>query len=156
MSESAHTHPWKISDVVMFPLLAIGIGLEVFVPSRPEGLPSLAALLPGLFVIFLGFRLIDWAKFSLDAADQPSLPGTPTTKLITSDAFSLSRNPNYLGAILIALGITIAAQSLWFLGLTASGAVLLDRWMIAPEECYLSEKFGEDFDAYRQKVRRWI
>ena len=116
MPEAAHSHPWKISDVVMFPLLAIGIALEVFFPTRPDGWLNVVTVLSGLFVIFLGFRLIDWAKASLDAADQPSLPGTPTTQLITSGAFSLCRNPNYLGAVLVALGITIFSQSLWFMG----------------------------------------
>ena len=156
MPEAAHSHPWKISDVVMFPLLAIGIVLEVIYPTRPDGWLNVVTILSGLFVIFLGFRLIDWAKASLDAADQPSLPGTPTTQLITSGAFSLCRNPNYLGAVLVALGITIFSQSLWFLGLTGVGVILLDRWMIAPEERYLGQVFGKDYEAYRAKVRRWI
>ena len=156
MKSAAHSHPWKISDVVMFPLLAIGIVLEFLVPSRSSGLPDLVDVIAGLAIIALGFRLIDWAKASLDAPKQPSLPGEPTTQLVTSGAFTLSRNPNYFGAILVALGIAILASSLWFLGLTVLGIVLLDRWMIAPEERYLADKFGEDFQNYRAKVRRWI
>jgi protein-S-isoprenylcysteine O-methyltransferase Ste14 len=156
MGDAAHNHPWKISDVVMFPLLAIGIALEVSYPTRPEGWLNIATIASGVFVIFLGFRLIDWSKASLDAADQPSLPGAPTTRLVTSNAFSFSRNPNYLGAILIALGITVFSQSLWFLALTVLGAVLLDRWMIAPEERYLAQVFGDEYTEYRAKVRRWI
>jgi len=74
MPEAAHSHPWKISDVLMFQLLAIGIALEVIYPTRPDGWLNVVTILSGLFVIFLGFRLIDWAKASLDAADQPSLP----------------------------------------------------------------------------------
>lgn len=140
----------------MFPLLAIGIALEVFYPSRPENWINIVTVVSGIFIVFLGFRMINWAKASLDAANQPTLPGTPTTQLITSDAFSFCRNPNYLGAILVALGITVLSQSLWFLGLTLLGTALLDRWMIAPEERYLRQVFGDEYEAYCAKVRRWI
>jgi protein-S-isoprenylcysteine O-methyltransferase Ste14 len=32
----------------------------------------------------------------------------------------------------------------------------LTRFQIVPEERALSAKFGEQFDAYRQRVRRWL
>ena len=75
---------------------------------------------------------------------------------MTGGVFRLTRNPMYLGMALI-----LAAWALW-LG-NAGGALLLagfvafiGRFQIAPEERALRAHFGEEFDAYARRVRRWI
>lgn len=152
---AAHDHPWKISDVVIFPLLAAALAAQWFIGST-LGLPRWLGLVLGAPIFISGFWLISRSKRELDAAGQPSLPGEPTTQLVMTGPFARSRNPNYLGALLAGLGGALALGSPWVLLSTALSAVILDIWMIRPEERYLARVFGAEYTAYRQRVRRWF
>lgn len=85
----------------------------------------------------------------------PMKPHT-TASLVCSGIYRLTRNPMYLGVLcmLIAWGVWLA--SIWAL-LGASVFVLyINRFQITPEERVLAAKFGNDFAAYKEKVRRWL
>ncbi|QMU58556.1 MAG: DUF1295 domain-containing protein [Boseongicola sp.] len=154
-TRAAHSHPWKISDVVIFPLLLIGLAIEWLAPTA-LGIPRSLGITSGLLIAVGGFGLIHWSKKVLDASDQPSLPAEPTTMLVTSGPFRYSRNPNYLGAAIAVFGGAIAIDSLWLVATATLTVLILDRWMIGPEERYLSDVFGEGYAEYRQKTRRWF
>jgi len=155
ISEAAHNHPWKVSDIVLFPLLAFGLLLEWLVPANlPVWRP--AALGLGAVLTVAGFLLIRASKRILDAAGQPSLPEKPTTQLITSGLFAWSRNPNYLGAIIAVSGGVLLFGSAWIAVTTVVSAVILEVWMIRPEERYLRRVFGQDYEAYVKSTRRWF
>ena len=79
-----------------------------------------------------------------------------TTTLVASGIYRLSRNPMYLGLLLIV------AACAWFFA-NAAGLVLLplfviymNRFQIGPEERALGARFGEGFDAYERSTRRWL
>lgn len=64
--------------------------------------------------------------------------------------------PLYVGLLLLYLAIALLAPSLWGLVLFPA-AVLLVWWgAIRPEERFLHERFGEPYDAYCGRVRRWL
>jgi protein-S-isoprenylcysteine O-methyltransferase Ste14 len=152
---SAHIHPWKISDVVIFPLLALALAAEWLWPTG-FGLPRVVSLAGGLAAAFAGLDLIRRSKRALDAADQPSLPGAPTTELVTSGPFRWSRNPNYLGAIIAMLGGALAVDSLWLIAAAGLTLGILTFWMIRPEERYLEDRFGKTYEDYASRTRRWL
>ena len=78
----------------------------------------------------------------------------PST-LITEGIFAHTRNPMYLGALLIHLSFIFLTMSL--LGLAAwIVVVIIYNRMVIFEEKILEEMFGEDFRAYKEKVPRWI
>jgi protein-S-isoprenylcysteine O-methyltransferase Ste14 len=79
-----------------------------------------------------------------------------TTALVTGGVFGWSRNPIYLGDLLILLGWAIYLQHALAFLLLPVFVVYINRFQIEPEEQVLREKFGERFDAYRQRVRRWL
>lgn len=109
--DAAHSDPWKISDVVIFPGLALG-GLAEWLRPTSLGLPDWLGWGLRLGLVLGGFALIQWSKRTLDAYAQPSLPGTPTTELVTNGAFARSRNPNYLGALMAVMGAAVLFGSL--------------------------------------------
>ncbi len=78
----------------------------------------------------------------------------PTTEIVTSGVFQFSRNPIYLGMVLLCLGAAFLLDSVWFLALCAPLAIVLQRGVI--EETYLEQKFGAKYLRYKAKVRRWI
>jgi protein-S-isoprenylcysteine O-methyltransferase Ste14 len=76
--------------------------------------------------------------------------------LVTEGAFAHSRNPLYLGNILIAFGIGIALNSAVF-AIVGGGFFLFTYYaIVAGEEQFLREKFGSEFDRYRERVPRFI
>ena len=58
--------------------------------------------------------------------------------------------------VLLLLGLGVWSNSLWFLALAAIAALLLTYGVIIREERYLGRKFGVEYEAYRNRVRRWI
>lgn len=79
-----------------------------------------------------------------------------TTKIVTTGAFRLSRNPTYLSLTLLLIGIAFIISSLWVLLSVVPAAVATQWGVILREERYLKEKFGEGYSSYASKVRRWL
>jgi protein-S-isoprenylcysteine O-methyltransferase Ste14 len=83
-------------------------------------------------------------------------PFQESSALIMDGCFRFSRNPMYLGMVLIVAGIAIFAgtASPWIV--IAGLAVVLDRVFIAPEERMMEHTFGDAFRQYKSRVRRWL
>ena len=90
------------------------------------------------------------------AANTPFDVRKPSTEIVTSGVFQRSRNPIYLGMLLLYTGIAILANSLWILILVLPFAIILQKGVIEPEEAYLEQKFGDEYLRYKARVRRWI
>lgn len=83
-------------------------------------------------------------------------PWKPTTKLIFDGAHRYSRNPIYVAMATAYLGISIAASSLVAILLLFFCLLFIRIFVIAKEEVYLEDKFGEEYLQYKTRVRRWI
>ena len=83
-------------------------------------------------------------------------PFRPVTAIVTSGIYRITRNPMYLGMVVIYVGISLLIRSAWALVLLPPVVLLVDRLVIAKEEKYLAGKFGEPYLAYKRRVRRWI
>ena len=83
-------------------------------------------------------------------------PFEKSAKLITDGVFYLSRNPMYLGFVLILVGMATLMGSLTPYAVIPVFAVLLDRVFVKVEERMLEEKFGQAWLQYKASVRRWI
>mgnify|MGYP001401110186 CR=1 FL=1 len=83
-------------------------------------------------------------------------PFEESTALIAEGVFSFSRNPMYLGMLLILAGAALLAGSAMPWIAVFIFALLMDRSFIAPEERMLESKFGEQFGQYKCQVRRWL
>jgi protein-S-isoprenylcysteine O-methyltransferase Ste14 len=79
-----------------------------------------------------------------------------SSRLITSSVFRVSRNPMYLGMGLFLFGESILFGSLSSFIIPIVFVALMHFIFIIPEEKMLLEKFGEENETYRNKVRRWI
>ena len=86
----------------------------------------------------------------------PTSPFKPTTAFVTSGVFRHTRNPMYLSFVMLTAGVAVAVNSLAFLLAAVLLAALLQRAVITPEERFLSATFGEAFEIYRSRTRRWL
>lgn len=77
-------------------------------------------------------------------------------KLVTSGPFRFTRNPMYLGLIIITLGIALWIGA-WPMFLAPIATFATANWVYIPfEEAKMYRQFGTEFDAYVSRVRRWI
>lgn len=138
--------------------LAAGIiaGIDWLLPQARYAVPfgDIAALilaLAGGAVGVLGILAFKSARTTVN----PTRPGDASS-LVTGGIYRITRNPMYLGVLLLLLGWSLyLGNAVAWLG--AVGFVLyLDRFQIGPEERMMAQLFGEDFRAYRSRVRRWI
>lgn len=114
--------------------------------ARPVGLVLLALVVPW----------DTWALVTMRRRRTAILPGAPTTSLITTGPFRMSRNPLYVGFTVLHASLALLLGSLWALA-ALPVAILAVLWgAILPEEAYLAGKFGSAYDDYRRRVRRWI
>ncbi len=76
--------------------------------------------------------------------------------LITGGPFGIVRNPLYVGNFFIVLGVCLYAGRAWLTILTVALFAVQYFYIVSYEESVLEEKFGEDYDSYRQRVPAWI
>jgi protein-S-isoprenylcysteine O-methyltransferase Ste14 len=126
-------------------------------------LPSLAIALPWHRVLATVFS-VTGVLFILAAGSlfravmttvNPTKPDS-TSSLVVSGVYRLSRNPMYVGALLVLAGWAVfLSHPLPVLFLPAFVAYM-NRFQITPEERALSGKFGADYERYKKTVRRWL
>lgn len=75
--------------------------------------------------------------------------------LVTGGAHGLSRNPIYLGFTATHLGLAGATRNGWMLATCPVSAALVHRWVLR-EEHWLHDRFGDEYDAYRARVPRYL
>jgi len=117
---------------------------------------SLAAQVAGGVIIVVGLLLLVLANGLFLRAGTDVIPFRNVTRLVTSGVYRYTRNPMYLGLLLL-----ITAWVVWLgqpVALLALPAWLawITRFQIQPEEAALRRLFGASYAAYCLKVRRWI
>jgi protein-S-isoprenylcysteine O-methyltransferase Ste14 len=111
---------------------------------------------PGGVLVVAGLGVMVWAFATMRAAGTTVVPWEEVKALVTTGPFRLSRNPVYLGDLLLYLGITLIVASWWPVVFLPFVLLLMHRRVIRPEEDYLGGRFGGDYAAYRARVRRWL
>jgi protein-S-isoprenylcysteine O-methyltransferase Ste14 len=134
-------------------LIAAGTSYLTGWPRVP-GLP----LVPfAVALIVLGLALFVTPAVLFRREDTELNPtSTANRKLVTSGPFRLTRNPMYLGLVIVTLGIAFWVGA-WPMFLAPIATFATANWVHVPfEEAKMRNQFGEAFDAYVRKVRRWV
>ncbi len=77
-------------------------------------------------------------------------------KLITSGIYKYSRNPMYLGLLMIIISTSIFYLNIFSISTPFFFYFWINRFQIKREEIFLKEKFGKEYLLYMTKTRRWI
>jgi protein-S-isoprenylcysteine O-methyltransferase Ste14 len=80
---------------------------------------------------------------------------SPKDKVITKGLYRLTRNPTYVGMILMHIGLGVACASWFFLLLTVVLIIMLNAVLLS-EERYCLYRFGDDYQKYQNNTPRWI
>ncbi len=154
--------PKKQKKLYFPPLMQFALyGLTGYILAA--NLPALAYESAPLFwvsvpVIAAGALVLFSAVRSFGKANTTVNPITPeqAEQLVTTGLYHFTRNPMYLGMLLVLLGAALALQNL----AAFSGPILyslsITLFQIIPEERVLEQNFGSAFTAYRKQTRRWL
>lgn len=117
-------------------------------------LPRWVAAIPGVIGVVLGLAGI--LQFALRSTSvNPHRPENASA-LVTGGVYRYSRNPMYLGLLLILVAAVFVLGSLTGLPIVLLFIVYMNRFQIKPEEDVMKEKFGDEFLDYKKRVGRWI
>ena len=135
-------------------VLVVGFLARWLVPLNflPRGL----SMSIGPSVTAASFAWFFWAVYTMRTGGASIPTHEPTNAIVVRGPFRFSRNPIYLSMLLLQVGTSIWANSLWFLGLAIVSGVLLRWGVILREERYLEHKFGAEYLSYKGRVRRWL
>jgi protein-S-isoprenylcysteine O-methyltransferase Ste14 len=134
--------------------LVLAIGLHFLFPIVQIIVPPYTLL--GLTVITLGIVLNIWSILVLRVKNTTISFNGKATRLVTTGPFQISRNPIYLGGVVLSLGIAITLGSLITFVFPLALLLILNHYYIPSEEVNLEDAFGESYREYKQRVRRWI
>ena len=110
----------------------------------------------GFLLAILGFALGLAALITFRRVGTTVNSRDRVAHLVTSGIYGFTRNPIYLGFLLIVIGISLDSGTYWGILLAPVLVILFNRLVIQAEEEYLMHKFGEQFISYKKRVRRWI
>jgi len=104
-----------------------------------------------------GMALGLWGERTFHKAGTEVMPASRTNKkLVTSGPFRFTRNPMYVGVVLIALGIAFYEGTLPFLAVPVLVFLLIHFAFIPYEEAKMKAQHGDAYTDYLTRVRRWI
>lgn len=137
--------------------LAVGLVLDRVLPL-PFAVPQIGGLrwLVAGLLILIGVALFAAGVRNFSKADTPLPTNRPARVLVTTGIHRWTRNPVYLGFLLIYVGIGIATQSAWVLLLALPLALVIHYGVVRREEAYLERRFGDTYRDYKRRVRRWL
>lgn len=140
--------------VWLFTIIAMLLAHEYFPVLHTEPViwrtaPGLALIVIALIITIWHKRLFKKEKTNIDTFGKPD-------KLIDQGLFRYIRNPMYLGFVLALAGLALlgGALSSWIIAIAFF--VLVDRWYIPFEEREMLARFGDQYQEYCRRTRRWL
>lgn len=143
-----------LPPVYLLAAMLLAYGLHHFLP--------IATIIPapwnrvGLVLLLLGLILIVAPAAVFKARDTAIRPFDESAVLIQEGLYAYSRNPIYVGMVVLVLGIAILFGTASPLIAPLLLAFILRLVFIRVEEAMLETRFGQEYRTYKSRVRRWL
>lgn len=147
----------KLPPLALVVIIAAGMLAVSRIPTNPGfALPgaawiSAAVAAAGAIIAVLG--VVEFRRVGTTV--DPRVPDQ-SANLVVSGVYRLSRNPMYLGFLLVLVAWGLFLGSIISLLLIPAFVLSMNYFQIFPEERFMREKFGDSYETYVTKVRRWI
>lgn len=138
---------------LLYVLLALTISWQLDWPKMP-GFPL---PLLGIVLVSVPWILPVWAIILFRREGTEVKPTSPTNrKLVTVGPYRFTRNPMYLGLVIVTFGIAVWVGA-WPMFLASAAVFVTANWGHIPyEEAKMRRQFGAAYDSYVGRVRRWL
>ena len=154
-NESDHARMYKCvpgstlgASIIVAVVLHYFFAVTILIPFS-YNLLGLVVVGLGIYLAFLSVRLLISYNTTFEASGNPS-------SLVTRRPYSYSRNPIYLGFLLIALGTAAILSSLSAFIAPIIFFLVVNTIIIPFEENRLQKNFGVEYERYKESVRRWL
>ena len=153
-AEKPNTIPWP--PIITIGSIVLALVVNYFVPI--DWLYELSGVIwpLGILMVVAALSIDVWAFRTFKAGKTTIMPNQAVSNLVTNGPFAWSRNPIYVGNIVLISGIGIATGNSWMLLAAAEAAVLIDKLAIRREEAHLKANFEMEWSEYSARVRRWV
>jgi protein-S-isoprenylcysteine O-methyltransferase Ste14 len=147
--------PWP--PLIYLASIAASVILHLLYPLPYIGPPLSDILFAVGWLLIIGVVAIGVsATRTLRQAKTTTMPNRGSEHLVTSGPFSFTRNPIYLSATMLMVGVGLIWKAVWFFPLAIFAAYLTQKLAIEREERHLEVRFGKKYRDYAKRVRRWI
>lgn len=142
--------------VIALFLAAVMYAAGRLAPAFGFALPAHRVIAAGVVAAGMLIALLGVVSFRRAGTTVNPLQPAAASQLVVSGIYRRTRNPMYLGMLLVLLGWGVfLANAIAFLA-AAAFIPLMNRLQIGPEERILAATFGPAFTAYQSTVRRWL
>ena len=125
--------------------------------------PQLLVIYPGRTILVVGLAALGLTAMIAGVVEfrranttvNPHVPNN-SAHVVTSGIYRITRNPMYLGMLLVLIAWTVHVSNVTALVFPVLFVLYITRLQIRPEERVLAAKFGEPYRAYLKAVRRWL
>lgn len=151
-----------LSFILIFPLFIFDISPQLLIDvfTFPSDMLPPPYNLVGILMIPVGMLLVIWANYALLYVGKIGLrdrePMQAPSTLVLFGPYRFTRNPIYLGCLLMLLGLVIVWSSALITVLLVITYTVFRYIFITKEELLLEEKFGDEYRDFKNRVRRWI
>lgn len=118
--------------------------------------PWMTGIVTGLLIGFLAVSIMLSGFLAFQREGTNVNPYFPALKVVRSGAFRFTRNPMYLGMILLVLAVGLFFSNLWGIPAAFLLWVAVHFGVVLREEDYMEKKFGDDYRALLHTTRRWF
>jgi protein-S-isoprenylcysteine O-methyltransferase Ste14 len=142
--------------VALLIVVVLCLAAEYLLPLPRFPAPHPAFLILGVTIAVAGFLLGAsgvWRFLSLKVHPSPT---RSVPRLVTGGPYRFTRNPMYLGMIVMLTGVALTFGSFAFLAGALAMFLYFSFYVIPREEAYMTRKFGKDYTDFRARVRRWL
>jgi protein-S-isoprenylcysteine O-methyltransferase Ste14 len=140
-------------------VLVAGILMGLIALATPSlGWAYAIRVVAGLAFAAIGILIAVSGLIAFRRARTSASPMRPdkASSLVASGIYRYTRNPMYLGMLLVLIGWAVYLARPWALLVLPAFLLYMNRFQIGPEERVLERIFGAEFEAYRRRVRRWL
>ena len=116
-----------------------------------QNLISFIILLIGILILITPIFKFIKSKTTIDP-----IKFKKVNRLVTSGIYKYSRNPMYLGLLMIVMSTSIFYLNIFSITTPMLFYFWINRFQIKREEIFLTQKFGKEYLSYKNKTRRWI
>ena len=141
------------------PLIVLTLIISIYFSSKRIDLINIPFQLEiSFFMLSLGILIFinPVLKFIKSKTTINPIQFEETNKLVTSGIFKYSRNPMYLGMLMIIISTSIFYLNIYSMLTPFLFIFWINKFQIKREEAFLAEKFGKEYLSYKNKTRRWI
>lgn len=141
------------------PLVVLILVISTFFSSKKIDLIQIPfQSIISIFILSIGILILlnPVLKFKKSKTTINPIKFKKVNKLVTSGIYKYSRNPMYLGLLIIVISSSIFYLNIYSILTPLFFYLWINRFQIKREEVFLTKKFGEDYLSYKKKTRRWI